>query len=118
MKRMHDTTDLPALGIKAGLIAATILLASANSAGGAESSSQVRPSIVMTGQRAEAIPLPPIPNLNAVPWLTLERAPKGPQIDTLLSPVPDNLQSAFSTRSRLPMGPDSLLAARNTPRNG
>ena len=117
MKRMHEKTALPALGIKSGLIAATILLASANSASGAESVTQVRPPMVMTGQRAEAIPLPPIPNLSAVPWLTLERAPRGPQIDTLLSPAPD-LQSAFGTRDRAPVRPYGLFATGITPRNG
>jgi hypothetical protein len=116
MKRMHDNTHIRSL--QAGFIAAALILASANSATGAESASQVRPSTIMTGQPAVAFPLSPIPNLPAVPWLMLERAPKVPQIDTLLSPVPDTLKSAFGTRSRLPMWPDNLVAAGNDPRNG
>jgi len=117
MKRIYDSNRLTELLVKAGLIAAiaaTMLLPASIKAHGA----QFRPSMVMTAQRAETIPLPPIPNLNAVPWLTLERAPKGPQIDTLLSPVPVGLQFALRRPGRLPMWPDSLLAASNTPRNG
>ena len=117
MKRMHDTTDRPSPGVKAGLIAAAILLASATSAIGGETAAQVRP-LVMTSQRADGLQLPPIANLNAVPWLTLERAPKGPQIHTLLSPLPAPLPVASGPPTRLPMWPDGLLAAGRTPRNG
>ena len=105
MKRMHDFTSLRVI---AGIIAAATFAGTASTANGAESSAQSRPSLVAAGQPIETLRLPPVANLDAVPWLTFERAQKGPLIDTLLTPPP----------AKLPLWPDNMLAAGNAARNG
>ena len=119
MKRMHDTTRITELFIKVGLgaaIAATLLLPTAIKANHSAPAAQVRSPMALTAQRADAIPLPPIPNLGAIPWLTLELAPKGPQIDTLLLLTPAELQSANAS-NRLPLWSDRILPSAN-PKHG
>ena len=119
MKRRHDTTRLTGRFVRAGFIAAVaaaLLLPGTISANGAESATQASPPMVLADRGAEAVKLPPIPNLNA--WLAFEQTQKGPRIDTLLTPLPASLQAAFSTQSRLPMWSDGLLASRSNERNG
>jgi hypothetical protein len=116
MKRMHDTTRITELFIKVGLvaaIAATLLLPTSIKADAAAPALQSGSPMVETAQRIDAIPLPPIPNLGAIPWLTLQRARKGPQIDTLLLRGPAVLQSASSARDRLPSWMDRTFANAN-----
>ena len=93
MKRIYDPARLTELFVRAGLIAAiaaTLLLPASIKAQGAEAASGGAPHAVPIDQRPQALPLPPIPHLSAVPWLTLDVAPKGPKIDTLV-PAPARL---------------------------
>ena len=98
MKRIHDSTRLAELFVKAGLIAAiaaTLLLPASINAHGAEAAPAGKHQATLPDQRWQALPLPPIPHLTATPWLTLERAPKGPKIDTLV-PTPANLDPVLA----------------------
>jgi hypothetical protein len=49
------------------------------------------------------LPLPPVPYLDTMPWISFEWISKGPQIDTLLLPPADALtitkNSAFANNS-------------------
>jgi hypothetical protein len=91
MKRTYDSSRLLAVFIKAGLIAAiaAVLLAPTTiNASGSEATVRVehgRPILKRTS--FDALPLPPIPYLETMPWLTHERTPKGFKIDTLLAPT-------------------------------
>jgi hypothetical protein len=121
MKRIHDTTHLTEQFVKAGLlaaIAATMLLPTAINADGAEQAARTKGPLVLSGQPAYSLPLPAIPNLDAIPWLTLDRAPKAAQIGALLSPLPASLPSAPGALSRPPMWSDGLIAAAPRARNG
>ena len=121
MKRMHDTNRLTELFVDTGFIAAlatAMLLPGTIGANGAESTTQARPPLVLADRSATTVKLPPIPNLDAVPWLARERTPKGPRIDTLLTPLPASLQAAVSAQNRLPMWSDGPLASANSARNG
>jgi hypothetical protein len=40
-----------------------------------------------------ALPLPPIPELETMPWMATSTVPKGPKIDTLLQHKPDGFGS-------------------------
>lgn len=98
MKRIHDNTRIAELFVKAGLIAAiaaALLLPTAFSADGAGTAPPGRSQAPLPGQRAQAI-APSVPHLTAIPWLTRERAPKGPKIDTLV-PAPAGAGAALAT---------------------
>lgn len=98
MKRIHDSTRIAELFIKAGLIAAiaaTLLLPASISANGAEATPPGERHASLPAPRANGIPLPPIPHLDAIPWLALERAQRGPKID-MLFPAPANPDPALA----------------------
>jgi hypothetical protein len=87
-RRKPDSSHVTELFITAGLIAAlaaavlmpTTLKIHANEA----RAEQDRP--MLTRGSRNALPLPPIPYLETMPWLVQERTPKGLKIDTLLAP--------------------------------
>jgi hypothetical protein len=86
-KRKPDSSHVTELFITAGLIAAlaaavlmpTTVKIRANEA----RAEQDRP---MLTRGWNALPLPPIPYLETMPWLVQELGPKGLKIDTLLAP--------------------------------
>ena len=90
MKRMFDATRLAELFIKAGLIAAlaALLLAPMTvRVHGSEASSDVpRPLPMLKQVTWDALPLPPIPYLETMPWLLHQRGERGFKIDMLLAP--------------------------------
>jgi hypothetical protein len=87
-KRMPDNSRVTEVFIKAGLIAAlaaAVLMPTTVKIHGNEAGvEQAWP--VPTRGSWNALPLPPIPYLETMPWLLQERAPKGLKIDTLLAP--------------------------------
>jgi hypothetical protein len=86
-KRMHDNSRVTELFIKAGLIAALAATALMPTTIKVHSNdTRVEQGWPKRGS-TEALPLPPIPYLETMPWLIGERVPKGPlKIDPLLAP--------------------------------
>jgi len=90
MKRTHDPSYFTALFVKAGLIAAlaTVLLApttvKVHSSEAALKSEHASPIVKRASW--DALPLPPIPYLETMPWLARQRAPTGMKVDMLLGP--------------------------------
>lgn len=98
MKRIHDRTRarLAELFVKAGLIAAiaaALSLPASINAHGAEAAPLDARHSSLPAQHMQAIRLPPIPHLDAIPWLALDRASKGPRIDLL---VPASVERNFA----------------------
>jgi hypothetical protein len=87
-KRMPDNSHVTEFFIKAGLIAAlaaaVLMPTTVNIQGSDARVEQDRP--MPTRGSWSALPLPPIPYLETMPWLVQERAPRGLKIDTLLAP--------------------------------
>jgi hypothetical protein len=116
MKRIHDSARFTELFVKAGLIAAiaaTLLLPV--SVSGAEAPRSDGVPSTPARQAWDGLPLPPIPYLNAIPWLALERGQKGPKIDTLLLPAQGSVNPAYAA-SGLPLRPAG--SAADTGANG
>jgi hypothetical protein len=91
MKRpMHDNSQLTEFFVKAGLVAAIaaalMLPLSINASGNDTAARGERASLPLTRSSWDALPLPPIPHLETMPWLVQERAAKTLKIDTLLAP--------------------------------
>jgi hypothetical protein len=90
MKRMNQSSRLIEVFVKAGLVAATaaaLLLPTTIKVNGSESGLRVehaRPPLKRASW--DALPLPPIPYLETMPWLVREPQPKGFKIDRLLAP--------------------------------
>jgi hypothetical protein len=86
---MQDNSRVTEFFIKAGLIAALVAIAlmptTVNVRGNDGRIEQGSP-IPKRGSW-NALPLPPIPYLETMPWLVRERAPKAIEIDTLLAPM-------------------------------
>jgi hypothetical protein len=91
MKRTYDTSRLLTFFIRAGLIAAlvAVLLAPTTiNAGDRNTTVRIEHGWQMLKRSSfDALPLPPIPYLETMPWLSQERTPKGFKIDTLLAPA-------------------------------
>ena len=110
MKRIHDTNRTTELFIKAGLTAAitgALVLPVSIKANGADATGLERAAF--TSQ-----PLPPIPRLDTMPWLVLERPHGALKTDILL--MPESPQSLFA-RSAAPIWLSSgmsSLAHKNT----
>jgi hypothetical protein len=86
MKRMHDNSRVTEFFIKTGLIAAIAAAALMPATVKVHSNdARVEHGWPMRGSWY-ALPLPPIPHLETMPWLVQERAPKGLKIDPLLAP--------------------------------
>lgn len=87
-KRMHDNSRVTEFFIKAGLIAAIAAAALMPTTVKVHSSdARVEQGWPMPKRGSwDALPLPPIPYLETMPWLVQERAPKGLKIDPLLAP--------------------------------
>jgi hypothetical protein len=88
MKRMNDNSHMAEFLIKTGLIAALAAIAlmptTVNVRG---DDGRVEQGWPMPQRGSwDALPLPPIPYLETMPWLIQERASKGLKIDTLLAP--------------------------------
>jgi hypothetical protein len=90
MKRINQSSRLIEAFVKAGLvaaIAAALLVPTTIKVHGAESTARVEHAWPMLKRASwEALPLPPIPYLETMPWLVREPAPKGFKIDRLLGP--------------------------------
>lgn len=106
MKRTNDLSRYIAFFVKAGLIAAiaAVLLAPTTiRAGGSEASPRVEHAWPMLKRASfDALPLPPIPYLETMPWLARERTPAGFRIDTLLAPTFELGPEVASSRVPLP----------------
>lgn len=91
MKRTYDPSRLLAIFVKAGLVAAiaAALLAptTINASGNEATARVVHGQPILKRTYFDALPLPPIPYLETMPWLTHEWTPKGFKIDTLLAPT-------------------------------
>ena len=90
MKRMNQSSRLIESFVKAGLvaaIAAALLVPTTIKVHGSESAARVEHAWPMLKRASwDALPLPPIPYLETMPWLVREPAPKGIKIDRLLGP--------------------------------
>ena len=101
MKRMYDPTTIATVFIKAGLIAAlaAVLLAPMTiNATGADNASGADRAV------ADNLPLPPIPHLETMPWLTSAPAPRGFRIDTLMAAEVRDVGSGGGERPPLRAG--------------
>ena len=101
MNYMNDNNRTTETLVKAGLtaaIAGTLLLPVSIKANGAgASSSGERAPFV---QASNDLPLPPIPHLDTIPWLALDRTQKTFKTDILL--VPESLPSVLATDRAMP----------------
>jgi hypothetical protein len=90
MKRMHDNSNVIEFFVRLGLIAAlaaALLAPMTVNVHGSDTASRVEHGWPMLKRSSwNALPLPPIPYIETMPWLVHERAPKGFKIDTLLAP--------------------------------
>ena len=88
MKRTFDPAQLTEFLVKAGLItalAAALLMPTTVRLHGNELASDT-PGPLLGRTAWETLPLPPIPHLETMPWLTQQRGHKSFKIDTLLGP--------------------------------
>ena len=92
-------------------IAATLLLPASINAHGAEAAPAGQFRATLPDQYRQTLPLPPIPHPTAVPWLALDRAPKGPRVDVLFPPV--NVDSVIANAG-LPLRARMKRAAPDT----
>jgi hypothetical protein len=102
MKRINETSRTTELFIKAGLtaaIAGALLLPVSINANGAGANGTERARSI--SRPSETLPLPPIPHLDTMPWLGLERPHGTLKMDILLSP--EGPQSLFANGSALPV---------------
>jgi hypothetical protein len=87
---MNQSSRLIEAFVKAGLvaaIAAALLVPTTIKVHGSESAARVEHAWPMLKRASwDALPLPPIPHLETMPWLVREPAPKGFKIDRLLGP--------------------------------
>ena len=113
MKRMNQSSRLIEAFVKAGLvaaIAAALLVPTTIRVHGSESAVRVEHAWPMLKRASwDALPLPPIPYLETMPWLVREPAPKGFRIDRLLGPKFEML------RQDVAGGHDSGLPHGNVP---
>ena len=113
MNYMHDNNRTTETLVKAGLtaaIAGTLLLPVSIKANGAgASSSGERAPFV---QASNDLPLPPIPHLDAIPWLALDRTQKTFKTDILL--VPESPPSVLAANRSMPMWLSSGMTPKNT----
>jgi hypothetical protein len=90
MKRMNHSSRLIEAFVKAGLaaaIAAALLVPTTIKVSGSEAASRVeRAGPILKRASWDALPLPPIPYLETMPWLVREPAPRSFKIDRLLGP--------------------------------
>jgi hypothetical protein len=97
MKRTYDSSRYIAFFVKAGLVAAlaAVLLAPTSiKVSGSEAQPRVDHAWPMLKRGSfDALPLPPIPYLETMPWLVRERTPTGFKIDTLLGPKFELMQA-------------------------
>jgi hypothetical protein len=84
MKWMYDPSRLTEFFVKAGLLMALALVLLAPMTINANGGDDLSPALKRSSWNA--LRLPPIPHLESMRWLTLERAPRGFRIDTLLAP--------------------------------
>jgi hypothetical protein len=49
-----------------------------------------------------SLPLPPVPHINTMPWLTSGSLLRGPKIDILIGPAPDAVGPYLVSPSRFP----------------
>jgi hypothetical protein len=99
MKRTYDSSRFIVLFVKAGLIAAiaAVLLAPTTIKAGSEAGPLVEPAWPMQKRASfDALPLPPIPHLETMPWLARERTPESFRIDTLLGPKFELMRSEIA----------------------
>jgi len=84
--------------VKAGLVAAlaAVLLAPATRLSGSEAQPRVEHVSPLTRASFDAIPLPPIPYLETMPWLVRAPQPKGLMNDRLLGPKFEFMQPQVS----------------------
>jgi len=119
MKRTYDPSRFIAFFVKAGLIAAiaAVLLAPTTiRAGGSEASSRLAHTWPMLKRTSfDALPLPPIPYLETMPWLARERTPVGFKIDTLLGPTFELMRPDVAGGGTLPV---TTSNARDLSSNG
>ena len=102
MKPINETSRTTELFIKAGLtaaIAGALLLPVSINANGAGANGTERARSI--SRPSETLPLPPIPHLDTMPWLGLERPHGTLKMDILLSP--EGPQSLFANGSALPV---------------
>jgi hypothetical protein len=90
MKRMNHSSRLIEMFVKAGLVAAiavALLVPTTIKVSGSESSPLIERAWPMLKRASwDALPLPPIPYLETMPWLVREPPPKAFKIDRLLGP--------------------------------
>jgi hypothetical protein len=90
MKRINHSSRLIEAFVKAGLvaaIAAALLVPTTVKVQGSESATRVEHAWPMLKRASwDALPLPPIPYLETMPWLVREPAPESFKIDRLLGP--------------------------------
>lgn len=101
MNSMHDNNRTTEMLVKAGLtvaIAGTLLMPVSINANGAGASGLL--DRVPFVQTSNDLPLPPIPHLDAIPWLALDRTQKAFKTDILL--VPESLPSVLATDRAMP----------------
>lgn len=88
MKRMHDNSRVTEFFIRAGLVAALAAVAlmptTVKVHGNDALVEEGRP--MSKRDSRNVLPLPPIPDLERMPWLVQERAPKDLRIDILSAP--------------------------------
>lgn len=105
MKRMRQTSHVTELFVRAGLVAAlaAVLLAPMTIRADGGEGLQQGASPVLKASSWNALPLPPIPHLETMPWLVRERAQKGFRIDTLLAPNFAVMGPAVAGRAARPL---------------
>jgi hypothetical protein len=88
MKRMHDNSRVTEFFIKAGFIVALVAIALMPTTVKVHGNGALIEQDWPMPKRGSwnALPLPPIPYLETMPWLVQDRAPKGLKIDPLLAP--------------------------------
>jgi len=90
MKQINQSSRLVEALVKAGLVAAIVaalLVPTTIRVHGSESAARVDHAWPMLKRTSwDALPLPPIPYLETMPWLVREPQPKGFKIDRLLAP--------------------------------
>ena len=118
MKRISDSTRLAEFSIKACLIAAlgVILLAPMSiKANGTELVQAGHGASMLTHGSQTSLPLPPIADLETMPWLSVPRAKSLLKIDTLLAPKlelagPALVQSLSSNPQSSPVRRETTFA--------
>ena len=86
MKWTHDPTPIIEFFVKAGLITALAAALLAPMTINAHGKDCAEDASLLKRAASEALPLPPIPNLETMPWLVRAPAHKTFKIDTLLAP--------------------------------